>query len=87
VDYVSLGPAYETSSKADVPSPRPLELFAELARTLPVPLVAIGGIGPDNVAPLAAAGVSAVAALSALYQGEDVEKAASGLIEAFRDAP
>jgi thiamine-phosphate pyrophosphorylase len=88
VDYVSLGPAYPTTSKQDVPAPRPLALYGELADRLKVPLVAIGGIDADNVAPLAGAGVTAVAVLSALYRTGDISARARAVEQAFlRAAP
>ncbi len=83
VDYVSLGPAYPTASKADVPAPRPLSLYEEVAGSLSVPLVAIGGISASNVGPLAAAGVEAVAVISALYEGPDVRSQAEAIIRSF----
>ena len=84
VDYVSLGPAYPTTSKADVPEPRPIELYEQLAGELSIPLVAIGGITAANVTPLARAGVAAVAVISSLYAGSDPGKSAAELIRAFR---
>jgi len=83
-DYVSLGPAYPTTSKADVPEPRPIELYEQLAGELPIPLVAIGGITAANATPLARAGVAAVAVISSLYTGSDPGKNAVELIRAFR---
>ena len=85
-DYVSLGPAYPTTTKDDVPGPRPLEVYRGLAGTLEVPLVAIGGIDEDNLAPLVGAGVAAVALISALYRGDDVEGRTRTLVEAFHRA-
>jgi thiamine-phosphate pyrophosphorylase len=86
VDYISLGPAYPTASKADVPEPRPLSLYERLAEELSVPLVAIGGITAGNVAPLARAGVRAVAVLSTLYAGPDIRAQAAAVTSAFLNA-
>jgi thiamine-phosphate diphosphorylase len=84
-DYVSLGPAYPTTTKSDVPPPRPLDLFARLASGLRVPLVAIGGIGADNAAPLARAGVAALAVVSWLYRGGDPAAQVRGLTRVFEE--
>jgi thiamine-phosphate pyrophosphorylase len=86
VDYISLGPAYPTASKPDVPEPRSLALYERLAGDLSIPLVAIGGITAANVAPLARAGVRAVAVISALYEGKDVRAQAEALTDAFLKA-
>jgi thiamine-phosphate diphosphorylase len=85
-DYVSLGPAYPTSSKADVPPPRPLALYEQLTSELSIPVVAIGGISAANVGPLAVAGVDAVAVISALYAGPDVRSQAEAIGESFLSA-
>jgi len=85
-DYVSLGPAYPTTTKRDVPSPRSLDLYRQLAQRLDVPLVAIGGIDEENLAPLVDAGVAAVAVISALYRDGEVEARARALVEAVRRA-
>ncbi|MFO7769380.1 MAG: thiamine phosphate synthase [bacterium] len=85
-DYVSLGPAYPTTTKPDVPGPRSLDLYRELAEGLEVPLVAIGGIDEENLGPLIGAGVTAVAVISALYREDAVEGRARALVEAIRRA-
>ena len=86
VDYISLGPAYPTASKADIPEPRPLSLYERLADELSVPLVAIGGITAANVARLARSGVRAVAVISTLYAGPDIRAQAAAVTGAFLDA-
>jgi thiamine-phosphate pyrophosphorylase len=55
-DYVAFGPIFPTSSKPDAqPSVglAGLETAAQLARAANIPIVAIGGITCDNVAPVA----------------------------------
>ncbi len=82
-DYVSLGPAYPTATKEDVPAPRPVGRYRELADGLPVPLVAIGGIDEENLGALVRAGVAAVAVISALYREGTVAERAAALTEAI----
>ena len=55
----------------------------ELAR---VPLVAIGGINAENVAPVVEAGADAVCVTAAVGMAPEPEAAAAGLVETIRDA-
>lgn len=83
-DYAGIGPVYPTRSKD--PGDPPLgpgglrRLVGHLRARLPgFPVVAIAGIGPDNAAPVIAAGADGVAVISALFAAEDVEGAARRL--------
>lgn len=87
VDYVGMGPAYATSTKTDagaVLGPRGL---ADLAACTDLPIVAIGGIGPGNAAPLIRSGgragrgggVCGVAVVSAVCAAQDPEAVARAL--------
>jgi len=67
VDYIAIGPIFETSSKEN---PDPVVGLDELRRvrqeTGTIPLVAIGGIGLENIRDVLAAGADAVAIISLL---------------------
>lgn len=80
-DYVGIGPAFATLSKADAGSPLSFEEIVRLQRLAAVPAVAIGGITAANVRGLLAAcpGIHGVAVLSALFGADDVEGAARAL--------
>ena len=45
-----------------------------LASAIPIPVVAIGGIGPDNARDVLGAGAAAIAVISALYEGRSIEE-------------
>lgn len=65
-DLIAFGPVFETSSK-DNPDPVVgLELLAEAARAVSRPVVAIGGISPENAGETLHAGARYVAVISAL---------------------
>jgi thiamine-phosphate pyrophosphorylase len=75
-DYIGVGPVYGTTSKKD-PAPRlGLEALEQIARESRVPVIAIGGIGPDQVAEVMATGVHGIAVLSGIVCAEDPEHAA-----------
>ena len=81
-DYVAFGAAYASPTKPGAVR-APLELYREAHRTLPVPIVAIGGITVDNAAELLVAGVDAIAVITALFEAGDVEQRARELRDLF----
>lgn len=86
-DYVALSPVFATGSKADAGAGHGLAVLAAIRRTVTVPLVAIGGIGPANVASVIRAGADAAAVISAVVAQDDVTAAARTMaagIEAAR---
>jgi len=65
VDYIAVGPVFQTRTKETGYEPRGLELVAYAAAT-GRPVVAIGGITLDNASEVLEAGASAVALISDL---------------------
>lgn len=67
LDYLAIGPIFQTSSK-EKPDPTvgPEGLARVREATGAVPLVAIGGITPENAVEVLAAGADSVAAIGAL---------------------
>ena len=74
-DYVAFGSAFPSSTKPRA-ARAPLRLYREAKARLKLPIVAIGGITPDNAALLIDAGADAVAVISALFEVPDIEAAA-----------
>lgn len=69
-DYVAFGSVFESPTKPAAVR-APLALFAQ-AKSLGVPLVAIGGITLENAPQLIAAGADALAVISDLFDAPDV---------------
>jgi len=82
--YVAFGSVFPSSTKPAAP-PVTLETITEAARTLPVPVVAIGGIHAGNAGEVIAAGADAVAVITAVFAAEDVESSARRLADLFED--
>jgi thiamine-phosphate pyrophosphorylase len=80
-DHVAFGSVFVSRTKPEAVH-APLSVLARARAQLTVPLVAIGGITPDNAAEVLAAGADALAVSSALFDAPDVEAAAA----AFRAA-
>lgn len=74
-DYAAFGRFFPSRTKPDAVAAAP-ELLAAARRGIDLPLVAIGGITPDNGAQLIAAGADMLAAIHAVFGQPDVEAAA-----------
>jgi thiamine-phosphate pyrophosphorylase len=76
VDYVAIGPIFETRTKHRPDPIVGLEFVREARRRTPRPLVAIGGIGSEDAARVVEAGADGVAMISALLAHSDLREAA-----------
>lgn len=79
-DYVGMGPVFPTATKADARTLLGLEGLRHLANRAPFPVVAIGGVTPENHTAALAAGASGVCVISAILGHEDIAAA----VTAFR---
>jgi thiamine-phosphate pyrophosphorylase len=68
VDYVAIGPIFPTATKQSANLPLGLQSLQRIRDAVgKVPLVAIGGISPENAESVLAAGADAVAIISGLW--------------------
>lgn len=79
VDYWGVGPVFPTETKGDAAPPMGLSGLRQVCEVSNRPVVAIGGIGVDNVGPVLKAGASGVAVLSAICGAQDPEAASRNL--------
>jgi thiamine-phosphate pyrophosphorylase len=87
VDYVAIGPVFETATKATGHAALGLaRVAAAAAVTKPrgLPLVAIGGITLDRAAEVVASGADSVAVISDLFTGGDPEARVRAYLHALR---
>jgi thiamine-phosphate diphosphorylase len=80
-DYISVGPIWETPTKRGRPGVG-IELIDTAARIARLPWFAIGGIDPDNVGEVAAAGARRVVVVRAIRDAENPAAAARALRDA-----
>jgi len=85
-DYLGVGPIFPTGSKADAAPPMGLSGLSAVAARVHIPVVAIGGVGPENVEAVVGAGADGAAVVSAVVGADDVEQAARLLRVRVRDA-
>lgn len=82
-DYIAFGSFFPSPTKPGaVTAARDL---LRAAKEFSLPIVAIGGITPDNAAGLIEAGADAVAVLSAVFDAPDVERAARRIAALFAE--
>ena len=85
MDYVGVGPAYPTGSKADAGPTIGLAGLRRMRAALDLPLVAIGGIDRAHAAEVMSTGVQGVAVVSAICAAADAELAARSLRAAMEN--
>jgi thiamine-phosphate pyrophosphorylase len=86
-DWVVFGPVYDTPSKRRYGAPRGLEALARVAAALRIPVVAIGGITPERVGDVRAAGAAGVAVISAILAAEAPALATRRFLDALAASP
>jgi len=74
-DYLAFGSFFASTVKPDAVVAT-LGLLRQARREIAVPLVAIGGITPNNGAQLLEAGADALAVISAVFSAKDIQGAA-----------
>jgi thiamine-phosphate pyrophosphorylase len=82
VDYVSVGPIWETPTKEGRPGVG-LELISHAAANAPHPFFAIGGIDPSNAEQVVGAGARRLCVVRAIRDAEDPAAMAESLRRAF----
>lgn len=80
--YVAFGGFYPSRVKKYEVSTSP-EIITQARTEVPVPNVVIGGMTPENAAPLVAHGADMVAAISSVYMVDDPEAATRRFVNLF----
>ena len=68
-DYIGFGPVFHTTTK-EAGVPKGVDNIRKIKENVSIPLVAIGGINPDNLALVISAGADAAAAATAVCRGD-----------------
>lgn len=82
IDYLAIGPIFETSTKADTEAVVGLEGLRKLRRLTDKPVMAIGGITANNARDVLEAGADSVAVINAWLGTSDIP----ARLEEFRRA-
>jgi thiamine-phosphate pyrophosphorylase len=73
-DYIGIGPVFETITKEDKEKTVGLDLISKARELCPIPYVAIGGIGKDNIKSLVEVGCHRAAVISDIMLAPDIEE-------------
>ena len=79
-DYLGVGAVFQTSTKTDAKEISHA-ILKESCESVNIPVVAIGGIGKQNIEALAGSGIAGVALVSAVFAAEDIEQECRGLLK------
>lgn len=85
-DHVAFGAIYPTTTKGGGRGAQGIEPLRLARAATTLPLVAIGGINLENVAPVVEAGADAICVTAAVGSAPDPEAAANRLVEAIQAA-
>ena len=73
-DYLGAGAVFGSQTKTNV-TPLPHDTLRAICDTVPIPVVAIGGINRENLPQLAGTGVAGVAVVSGIFAAQDITAA------------
>ena len=86
-DYIGVGPIFATQTKKNVCAPVTLTYLDWVAKHMPLPFVAIGGIKVRNIADVARHGARCCALVSELVGAPDIAARVAGARAAMSGAP
>lgn len=87
VDYVNIGPIYDTMTKAVMTGAVGPDLIDEIRPKLHIPFTVMGGIKPHNIVPVLERGARHIAVVTAVTAADDPRAAAEELRAAMARNP
>ena len=87
VDYIVLGPIYETPTKQLFGPPLGIQTLEKACRLVRIPIIGIGGVTAARVREMRCAGAFGVAVITAVLGAVNVESAARELLDAVTLLP
>jgi thiamine-phosphate pyrophosphorylase len=85
IQYIGFGPIYPTATKINSNPAVGLKRLAQACRASSLPVVAIGGIGEEQVRDVLDAGASSAAVISSLMSAKDLALQMQRLLEKSRE--
>ena len=83
-DYIGFGPVFPTNTKADAGPVSGLDQLRQVCHEVSLPVIAIGGIGLENIGSVAANGAACAAVISAVVCAKDMTIATTELVKEFQ---
>lgn len=85
VDYIGVGPIYETSSKSDAKKPGGIELIRKMRLyDEDIPIVAIGGITSSNCEMIIASGADGISTISSIARSNDIKQVVTDYLQYYK---
>jgi thiamine-phosphate pyrophosphorylase len=78
-DYIFFGPVFATPAKLQFGSPQGIDRLAEVCGGARVPVIAIGGITPENAGECLRAGAAGIAAIRMFQETADLDEIIRGI--------
>lgn len=78
-DYLGAGPVYPTGSKQDAGAAIGVEGLKAIKGSVKIPVVGIGGIGPNRLSQVKDTGIDGISVISAILSQDDTYRAAKEL--------
>jgi len=85
-DFIVFGPVYDTASKRRYGPPQGLAALETVARAVARPVLAVGGLTPERVPEVLAAGAAGVAVIGAIYAAPRPADATKAFLDALGKA-
>jgi thiamine-phosphate pyrophosphorylase len=82
-DFIVFGPVYDTASKRRYGPPQGLAALEAVTRAVDRPVLAVGGLTPERVADVLAAGAAGVAVIGAIYAAARPADATKAFLDAL----
>lgn len=83
-DFITFGPVFYTPSKAAYGEPVGLDTLRKVCSTLSIPVLAIGGIKPDNVRDVLDCGAKGVAVISAILGAVNIKNSVEDFLRCLK---
>ena len=81
-DYLTISPVFRSVSKPEYGTPIGLDGLRHVADNVSIPVIALGGITPNNLTDCLTAGAAGVAVLGTLMGSEDPRMTAAAFVKA-----
>ncbi len=82
-DYIGVGAIFGTTTKSNAKK-NSIENLGEIAHTVKIPVIAIGGINSTNISLLAGSGISGAAVVSGIIAKDNITDASKELLDILR---
>lgn len=82
-DYVGFGPVFPTGSKDDAGPVSGIDTLKKIVETIPIPIIAIGGVDEGNTPDVMRAGAHGIAVISTVCCKDNPRQATRGLYQAL----